>query len=195
MKVSLLSEPQEQEAGFNATAHSCTNIRKWTCFPLSPLVSTSVPHNACCAPGESAIVPTRLGVKGVTGSGKGAFLPSLLHLFYPGDNPSSVASGLSDPVLHFWNVAGWFSPHLPPDLLMPFNLLAEETRPTKQSFLFCVSKCRLWMGKMNKFIYNKWSKQQIRWQFLLCGLRKLNSSKNQLGTELGQVFSQSDKLL
>lgn len=104
----------QRRAGSATRAYSYTNISKWTCFPLSPLVSTSVPHNACCDPGESAIVPMHLGVKGVTGSGKGAFLPSLLHPFYPGDNPSSAASGLSDPVLHSWNVAGWCSPHLPP---------------------------------------------------------------------------------
>lgn len=142
-------------AGSAARAHSYTNISKWTCFPLSPLVSTSVPHNACCDPEESAIVPMHLGVKGVTGSGKGAFLPSLLHPFYPADNPPSAASGLSDPALHSWNVAGWCSPHLPPDLLMPFNLLEGEHCPTKQSCLFCVSKCRLWLGKMNMFIYSK----------------------------------------
>lgn len=170
------------------------NIRKWTCFPLSPLVSTPVPHNACCDPGESAIVPMHLGVKGVTGSGKGAFLPSLLHLFYPGDNPSLCLPLASAIQFCISGMFGWFSPHLPPDLLMPFNLLEEETCPTKQS-LFCMSKCRSWMGKMKMFIYSKWSKQQISWQFPFYGPRKFNSSKNQLGRELGQVFSQSDKLL
>lgn len=158
MKVPLLSEQLRVARGgaVSATrAYGYTNISKWTCLPLSPLVSTSMPHNACCDPGESAIVPMHLGVKGVTGSGKGAFLPFLLHPFYPGDNPSSAASGLSDPVLHSWNVAGWCSPHLPPDLLMPFNLLEEEHCPTKQSCLFCVSKWRLWIGEMNMFIYRK----------------------------------------
>lgn len=78
----------EWEAGSAIVAYSCINITKWTCFPLSPLVSTTVPHNACCYPGESAIIPMHLGVKGVIGSGKAALLPSLLDLFYTGDNPS-----------------------------------------------------------------------------------------------------------
>lgn len=148
MKVPLLSERfRVARAGGQLCKHSTLLHEYWKMNLFSPFPFGFYPSATQCLLWSRGICYCSSS-PGCEGSHRvwRRSLPPTPQIIPP------AAAAASAPAPHFWNAAGWVSPHLPSDLLMPVNLLEEETCPTKQSCLFCMSKCRSWMEKMNMFI-------------------------------------------